>query len=340
MCGTVHSGVRGYKGVPQGVLGTGGYHKMENISKIGLGTHLGSFSDEDSRQYEEGVAFAVRNGITGIDTAINYRGMRSEKDIGKAIGALLASGEVHREDIFLATKAGLLFGDVTSGLNPMRYLQEVLAPKGICMQDFGAYEGLYQTINPDFYEIALQISLQNLGVDTVDVHYIHIPEITRAQLTEDTFYKRLAQLIAWYEEKVKEGKIRFYGLAFEMLAMEPEEEKWYINIEKVGQIAREIEGGDCHFKYIQIPYNRKYPYAATVRNQPFQGEDCTLVEAAHRMGMQVVGSMPLDCGEGFGKYTLEEMISYALNGVDAINVGSRNVGHIREIASLLGTILD
>lgn len=313
---------------------------MENISKIGLGTHLGSFSDEDSRQYEEAVAFAVRNGITGIDTAINYRGMRSERDIGKAIGALLASGEVHREDIFLATKAGLLFGDVTSGLNPMRYLQEVLVPKGICMEDFCAYEGLYQTINPDFYEIALQISLQNLGVDMVDVHYIHIPEITRAQLTEDTFYKRLAQLIAWYEEKVKEGKIRFYGLAFEMLAMEPEEEKWYINIEKVGQIAREIEGGDCHFKYIQIPYNRNYPYAATVRNQSFQGEDCTLVEAAHRMGMQVVGSMPLDCGEGFGKYTLEEMISYALNGVDAINVGSRNVGHIREIAFLLGTILD
>lgn len=316
-----------------------GYAK-ENCIKIGLGTHLGSFSDEDSRQYEEAVAFAVRNGIAAIDTAVNYRGMRSEKDVGKAISALLASGEICREDIFLATKAGLLFGDVTSGLNPVRYLQEVLEPKGIHKEDFGVYEGLYQTINPDFYEIALQISLQNLGVDTVDVHYIHIPEITRAQLTEDTFYKKLARLMVWYEEKVKEGKIRFYGMAFEMLAMEPEEEKWYINIEKVVQIARETGGGDCHLKYIQIPYNRQYPYAAAVRNQSFQGEDCTLVEAAHRMGMRVIGSMPLGCGEGFGKYTLEEMISYALNGVDAINVGSRNVGHIWEIASLLGTILD
>ena len=61
-----------------------------NISKIGLGTYLGAFSDEDSRKYEEAVAFAVQNGIMSIDTAINYRGMRSEKDVGEAVGALIA----------------------------------------------------------------------------------------------------------------------------------------------------------------------------------------------------------------------------------------------------------
>ena len=88
-----------------------------NMYKIGLGTHLGTFSDEDSRRYEEAVTFAIRNGITAVDTAINYRGMRSERDVGAAVGALLASGEIRREDVFLATKAGLLFGDVVSGLN-------------------------------------------------------------------------------------------------------------------------------------------------------------------------------------------------------------------------------
>lgn len=302
-----------------------------NISKIGLGTYLGAFSDEDSRKYEEAVAFAVQNGIMSIDTAINYRGMRSEKDVGEAVGALIASGDIRREDVILATKAGLLFGDIASGLNPMKCLHEVLEPKGIRLDDFCAYEGLYQTLNPDFFEIALQISLRNLRVDTIDIHYVHIPEITRAQLTEEEFYDKIAKLFAWYEERVKEGSIRCYGLALEMLAMEPEEEKWYINIEKTDRLAREIGNGVSHFRYIQIPYNFQYPYASTVRNQSYQGEKCTLVEAAHRMGMKVIGSKPLCGGEAFGKYTLEEMISYALSGVDAVNVGSKNVEHIREI---------
>lgn len=307
----------------------------KNISRIGLGTHLGSFSDEDSRQYMDAITYAVKNGITSIDTAINYRGMRSEKDVGTAINALISSGEITREDISISSKAGLLFGDITSGLNPMKYLHEVLEPKGICFSDFSEFDGLYQTLNPDFFEIALEISLQNLGIRTIDVHYVHIPEIARAKLSEDDFYQRMADLFAWYENKVKEGKIKFYGLALEMLCMEPEEEKWYINLEKANQIAQAVSSGNSHFKYIQIPYNMKYPYAATIQNQSYGGKRFSLIEAAHRIGLKVIGSMPLGCGKGFEEFTLEKMISFALNGVDAINIGSKNVNHIQEILNVL-----
>lgn len=303
----------------------------ENVSKIGLGTHLGTFSEEDSMQYTEAVAFAVRNGITSIDTAINYRGMRSEKDVGNAVGSLIASGEITREDIFLSSKAGLLFGDITKGMNPVRCLQEVLEPRGIRLDDFHEYDGLYQTLKPDFFETALQASLQNLGVSSIDVHYIHMPEIARAGLTEAEFYHQIADLFAWYEDKVKEGKIGAYGLALEMLCMEPEEEKWYIDMERVNQIALEISNGDSHFKYIQVPYNIRYPYAATMQNQSCKNDRVSLIEAARRMGLKVIGSMPLCSGKGFGQSTLAEMISFALNGVDAINIGSKNVGHIQEI---------
>ena len=81
----------------------GGYIYDESFCKrkclqIDLGTHLGTFSDEDSEQYMEAIAFAVKNGIASIDTAINYRGMRSEKDIGKVISSLISSGKIKRED--------------------------------------------------------------------------------------------------------------------------------------------------------------------------------------------------------------------------------------------------
>lgn len=307
----------------------------ENVLQIGLGTHLGTFSDEDSEQYMEAIAFAVKNGIASIDTAINYRGMRSEKDIGKVISSLISSGKIKREDVCISSKAGLLFGDITSGLNPMRYLHEVLEPKGISLSDFCEYHKLYQTLNPDFFEIALQVSLGNLRINTIDVHYIHIPEINRSQVGEEVFYSRIAKLFAWYEEKVNEGKIRYYGFALEMLCMEPEEEKWYIDIEKVDQIAKEISNGNSHFKYIQLPYNIIYPYATTIQNQSFEGERFSLMEASHKMGLKVIGSMPLMCGKGFEKFTLKEMVSFALNGVDAINIGSKNVKHIQEILEMI-----
>ena len=72
-----------------------------------------------------------------------------------------------------------------------------------------------------------------------------------------------------------------------------------------------------------------------MQNQSYRGENCSLVEAAHRMGLKVVGSKPLCGGEGFEKATLEEMLSFALNGVDAVNIGSKNVKHIQEILNLL-----
>lgn len=304
-------------------------------SRIGLGTHLGSFSDEDSRQYTDAIAYAVKHGITSIDTAINYRGMRSEKDVGNIVSTLISSGEIRREEIFISSKAGLLFGDVTRGLNPNRYLHEVLEPQGICLNDFSEYGGLYQTLHPAFFEIALQLSLQNLKIPAIDVHYIHIPEISRAKMPEDDFYQRMADLFTWYENKVKEGKIKFYGLALEMLCMEPGEEKWYISVEKADRIAREVSSGNSHFKYLQIPYNMKYPFAATIQNQTYGEEKLSLIEAAHEMGLKVIGSMPLNCGEGLKESSLKEMISFALDGVDGIHIGSKNIDHIREISGAI-----
>ena len=52
---------------------------------------------------------------------------------------------------------------------------EKLENKGISIEDFSEYEGLFQTLNPAFYEIALNKSLENLGLEMIDVYYIHIP---------------------------------------------------------------------------------------------------------------------------------------------------------------------
>lgn len=60
-----------------------------SYSKLGLGTFIGDFSDENSRLFRESIKYSLLNGINFIDTAINYRGMRSERDIGIVITKLI-----------------------------------------------------------------------------------------------------------------------------------------------------------------------------------------------------------------------------------------------------------
>ena len=142
---------------------------------------------------------------------------------------------------------------------------------------FFEYKGLYQTLNPKFFEIALEKSLSNLGIETLDIHYIHIPEITRAGLSEEAFYNRMEELFQWYEIKVHERKIRNYGIALEFMAEEPKEDKWHFEIEKLKSRADKTGNGNSHFKYVLFTYNLLCPYAATIPNQKINGRNCIVL---------------------------------------------------------------
>ena len=196
-------------------------------------------------------------------------------------------------------------------MNPQKFLTEILQPNGIMLDDFVEYDGLYQTLNPCFFEIALNKSLQNLGLETIDVHYVHIPEITRSGLSEETFYDRMEELFCWYEGKVKEGKIRYYGIALEFLVEEPDEKKWHFQIEKLKIRADKAAAGDSHFKYVLFTYNLLCPYASTIANQEVSGRRLTVVEACKELGLETVGSMPFAMGDGFEKYTIKETTLYS-----------------------------
>lgn len=301
------------------------------ISPIGLGNHLGSVEDVDSEAYVEATKYALENGMNVLDTAINYRGMRSEKDLGRGILEAMENGIVTRDEFMVSTKAGLLFGDITKKLRPALFLEQILAPKGITEEMFQTLDGgLYHTLNPAFFEEALSISLQNLGIETVDVHYIHIPEISRIKLGETEFYRQLKELFAWYEEKVAEKKIRYYGLALEIMVFEDDEEA-IISLEKVCKIAEEVAGEKHHFRFIQLPYSKYMQNARVKELQLVAGEQCSIMEAAKRLGLQVMGSMPFAMGKYFDKWSAEQMLTFCLEEKDigATICGSKNIEHIK-----------
>ena len=308
-----------------------GGHSTKNMSRIALGTHIGDMSDEVSGQYRDAVAFAVKNGMYTIDCAINYRGMRSEKDAGDAIQGLLRSGEIGREDVFVTSKAGLLFGDITEKLRPEMYLERILKPQGIREADFCEYDGLFQTLNPSFYEIALEKSRQNLGLETIDVHYIHIPEISRARMDAEAFYDHMERLFDWYESRVAEGVIRYYGLALEFMGTEPKAHRWHFELEELKRRSCISGGGESHLRYVLFEYNPLCPFPVTVPSQTTGGETVTLAEACRRLNLETVASMPFAMGKALETCSVGECLRFALDGADHVIVGSKNKEHIREI---------
>jgi len=89
----------------------------------------------------------------------------------------------------------------------VRLKDELHGFRGISIEDFSEYEGLFQTLNPAFYEIALNKSLENLGLEMIDVYYIHIPEITKLKLTEDEFYEKMEMLIRCMRQSVLKERL-------------------------------------------------------------------------------------------------------------------------------------
>ncbi len=301
------------------------------MSRLALGTHLGDVTDTVSEQYRSAIAYALQHGINTIDGAINYRGMLSEKDEGIALRALIKSGVLRREDFCITSKAGLLFGDITERINPKMYLENILKPQGITEEDFYQYDGLYQTLNPTFFEIALEKSLQNLGLETIDIHYIHIPEISRSGMSEEEFYNKMEKLFFWYEDKVREGKIRSYGIALEYMGKDPLEAKWHFELEEIKRRADIAGKGKSSLKYVIFEYNIDCPYPRSTVSQMIAGEKVTLAEACHRLGLETIASMPFAMGDALKKHSVKELLEFALSETDHVIVGSKNVKHIEEI---------
>jgi aryl-alcohol dehydrogenase-like predicted oxidoreductase len=85
------------------------------LTSIGMGTYLGDLSKEDDKDIENALYESVSSGaINVIDSAINYRAMKSEKSIGRAITSLVNDRVISRDEIFVSTKNGYIYWNYKS----------------------------------------------------------------------------------------------------------------------------------------------------------------------------------------------------------------------------------
>ena len=235
------------------------------ISSIGIGT---AGKDTTSAACSAAVEAALASGINLIDTSINYRGQLAERAAGNAIRSFAANGG-QRDEIMVCTKAGYL----VPGAMPESVLGFRDAAVGHCM-------------TPAFLDDQLQRSRANLGLETIDVYYLHNPETQLQFIDGAEFMKRIRAALEFLERAVSDKFVRHYGAA-----------TWTglrfraggLSLPALVEAAREVAGDGHHFRFVQLPFNLAMPEACTLAMEGGQ----TILDIAGELNLTVVASATL-----------------------------------------------
>src|SRR5215470_17296882 len=257
------------------------------MSSIGLGTYLGHWDERTDRMYQESVKRAVELGCNVIDSAINYRFQRSERSIGAALKQLFEAGKLKRDEIIIATKGGFFSFDGEPPRDASGWVRENLIQTGVARP-----EDIVDShcMSPAYLEHELSRSLENLGLETIDVYYVHNPESQLDGVSRDEFLRRVRAAFEFLEKAAAEGRINVYGTATWNGYRVSPRSQGYLSLAEMEQVAREAGGENHHFRVIQLPHNLGMPEALTTANQTVDGEPLSTLEAATRLGITVMCS--------------------------------------------------
>ena len=285
-------GTAAYKGRFEGTAAAGHFRSEQGLwlSSIGVGTYLGDWDEETDAAYADAITRAAELGVNVIDTAANYRFQRSERSVGEALKRLHAAGFA-REELVVCTKGGYLpfDGQPPAGQAGVRaYVEETFVKTGVAqLSDIVAGS---HCMTPGYLSHQIAQSLRNIGLETIDVYYVHNPETQLQTLAREEFAARLRAAFGQLERERADGRIRFYGVATWNGFRAREGERGHHALEAMWESAREVGGDDHGFRFVQLPINLAMPEALVAENQPHAGAPVSLLEAAKELGVTVVAS--------------------------------------------------
>jgi aryl-alcohol dehydrogenase-like predicted oxidoreductase len=262
-----------------------------HLSSIGLGTYLGEPTAAHDARYRQSIERAVELGTNVIDSAINYRHQRSERAIGEALAGMIRDGKLKRDEIFVATKGGFLTFDADEPADPGAYFQENLVRTGLVNPEEVA-AGCH-VMSPKYLESQIESSCKNLGLETIDLYYVHNPETQLGEISRDDFYRRLEAAFVALERAAREGKIRCYGTATWNAYRVSPGSRDAMSLQEVLHVAERAGGKNHHFRAIQLPFNLAMPEALLASTQQWESDRVPVLQVARTQGLAVFASASL-----------------------------------------------
>jgi aryl-alcohol dehydrogenase-like predicted oxidoreductase len=262
-----------------------------SLSSIGLGTYLGDENAATDAGYEASVATALSSGINVFDTAINYRGQRSERAIGRALARAFAAGVASRDEVFVSTKGGYLPHDAEDPRPARRYVAETFLDSGLAPKAEIA-QGCH-CMAPSYLADQIERSRANLGLETIDLYYLHNVETQLEAVGRESFRGRLSRAIEALEEAAAAGKIGAWGLATWNGLRVPPEHPEHLSLPLLRDLAGKVAGPGHHFRAVQLPVNLAMAHAVAFRSQEAGGARVPALEASRLLDLAAFGSASL-----------------------------------------------
>jgi aryl-alcohol dehydrogenase-like predicted oxidoreductase len=316
------------------------------VSSIGLGSYLGECDDADDIRYADTAHHAIATGINLLDSAINYRCQRSERAFGKALSRAVRMETASRDELVVCTKGGYI---PLEGTQPARredyqaYVKSEYLDAGIMRAEDVVAGG--HCLTPSFLANQVERSRTNLGVETIDLYYLHNPEQQLDAVDEPELEHRLRAAFEMLEERCAAGEIGGYGCASWGGLRTPPEERGHLSLAMLVRCAREAGGAAHHFQAVQLPINLALSEAVRAPTQRINDRSLTLLEAASELGVAVIASatllqsklasrLPQQMREALPGLSTDAQRAIAfVRGLPVVTsalVGMRSAGHVRE----------
>ncbi|MBH0201182.1 MAG: DUF255 domain-containing protein [Nitrospira sp.] len=266
-------------------------------TRLGFGTYRVDMQHAD---YRNALKKALRGACNLIDTSTNYTDGDSERLVGSVLAELTTSGEIRRDEVIVVSKIGYVQGQNLK-------LAEAKEKSGRPYPELVKYgDGIWHCIHPEFLADQLTLSLDRLGLATLDCCLLHNPEYFLSESqhrgTDDLtarreeFYARVERAFAYFETQVSAGRLRFYGVSSNTVtaaADDPEATSLARMVHAAEAAARSVGAPAHHFRVLQCPMNLLESGAARTANTgrpPLQ----TVLEYARQTDIAILVNRPLN----------------------------------------------
>ena len=317
------------------------YKNVHNLtlSNVGIGTYLGNPDVETDKLVEDAIKKSILGGINVIDSAINYRAQKAERSVGNAISQLIDNNDISREEIFVSTKNGYVTNDGDIKEDLMQYVMREYGKTGIVKE--GDISPGYHCMTIPYLNDQLERSLKNLGMDCIDLMYLHNSVEGQTHLPREQFLKNLKDVFEFYEKKRKDGKIRFYGMATWECFRVTQENPLFLQLSEVMDLAMEVGGTEHGFRFIQLPFNLMLDQAYLTKNHNVGGKTVSALEAAKEFNLGVFTSVPIMQGKLLATNAIPELENFSASvrllqfvratpGITAPLIGHKLESHVKE----------
>jgi hypothetical protein len=150
------------------------HNEMIRITSLGIGTYMGNPDDiTDFDMYSAIKTSVLSGGVNHIDTAPNYRYMKSEKTVGKVLTVLENKYDIKRDQLFITSKGGYVPENADDLISQREMIEKMISEVGVPEESIVKESG--HCLDPKFLEYQLDESLSRLNLETLDCYYLHNP---------------------------------------------------------------------------------------------------------------------------------------------------------------------